>query len=529
MSTDYFAESLNLADVDYDEPVDRVTFEFGLFDGGLSRRQFVQLLGAGLVIAVATPDAGAQQQQRGGGQGRGRGGGQGRGTPAPRPISARIHLGNDGTITVLTGKVECGQGARAQITQAAAEELRVSPDRIRLIMADTAMVPDDGITAGSRTTPSTLPAIRQAAAAARDLLAELAAQKWNVDKAAVDVRNGSFVHAATQKQLTYADMASTDAKALEKMVPDNVTLTPVGQWKTLGTSVSRPNGKDLVTGAHQFPSDIRRPGMLYGKVRRAPGYGAKLTSVDPAAAKAMAGVVVVQDGSFVAVAAPSTFAADKALEALAGAAKWESAAHLSSKDLYEHLRKTARGGIPPNPHADELAKAAHQLKQTYHVAYVQHAPMEPRAAVAEWSADGQSLTVWTATQAPPRVRGELATAFKIPEDRVRVIVPDFGGGFGGKHSGECAVEAARIAKAAGKPVSLRWTRREEFTWAYFRPAAVIDAEATLDDKGAMTSWFYLNLNSGPSSIDPPYRIGKKRTQFIQCDAPLRHGSYRALA
>jgi isoquinoline 1-oxidoreductase len=202
---------------------------------------------------------------------------------------------------------------------------------------------------------------------------------------------------------------------------------------------------------------------------------------------------------------------------------------VASKDLYEHLRKTARGGVPANPFGEEISKAAKKLKQTYHVAYVQHAPLEPRAAVAEWSADGQSLTVWTATQAPPRVRGELVNAFKIPEDRVRVIVPDFGGGFGGKHSGECAVEAARIAKAAGRPVSLRWTRQEEFTWAYFRPAAVIDAEATLDEKGAMTSWFYLNLNSGPSSIDPPYRTGKKRTQFVQCDAPLRHGSYRALA
>jgi isoquinoline 1-oxidoreductase len=264
-------------------------------------------------------------------------------------------------------------------------------------------------------------------------------------------------------------------------------------------------------------------------VLRAPGYGAKLTSIDPAAAKSMKDVVVVQDGSFVAVAAPSTFAADKALEALSSAAKWESAPHVSSKDLYDHLRKTARGGIPANPFADEMAKAAQQLKQTYNVAYVQHAPMEPRAAVAEWSADGQSVTVWTATQAPPRVRGEIAGAFRIADDKVRVIVPDFGGGFGGKHTGECAVEAARIAKAAGKPVCLRWTRQEEFTWAYFRPAAVIDAQASLDAQGKLTSWYFINLNSGGSAIEAPYRTGKARTQFIQCDAPLRHGSYRALA
>jgi isoquinoline 1-oxidoreductase len=528
MSTEYLTQSL--ADIDYDEPVDRVEFDF-TFDCGLTRRQFVQLLGAGLLIAVASNSAEAQERPRGGrGGGGGGGGGGGRGgNPPNRPVSARIHLAPDGTITVLTGKVECGQGSRAEITQAAAEELRVSPDVIRLVMADTAIVPDDGITAGSRTTPSTIPAIRQAAAAARTLLVELAASKWNVDRAAVEIRDGKFVHASSQKSLGYADVAATDAKALDKTVPPDVKLTSLAEWKTLGTSVARPNARDIVTGAHQYPSDVRRPGMLYAKVLRPVGYGAKLNSIDATAAKGTKDVTVVQDGGFVAVAAPTTFAADRALDALAAAAKWDAAPHLASKDLYDHLRKTARGGVPANPYADEVAKAAKKLKQTYHVAYVQHSPMEPRTAVAEWSADGQGLTVWTATQNPFRVRGEIAGAMKIPEDRVRVVVPDFGGGFGGKHSGECAVEAARIARAAGKPVSLRWTRQEEFTWAYFRPAAVIDAEASLDDAGKLTSWYFINLNSGGSAIESPYRAGKARTQFIQSDAPLRHGSYRGLA
>jgi isoquinoline 1-oxidoreductase len=114
-------------------------------------------------------------------------------------------------------------------------------------------------------------------------------------------------------------------------------------------------------------------------------------------------------------------------------------------------------------------------------------------------------------------------------EKVRVIVPDFGGGFGGKHTGEAAVEAARLARAAGKPVAVRWTREEEFTWAYFRPAAVIDIEASLDASGRLTSWYFVNLNSGPAAIDTPYNTGRKRTEFVRCDAPLRHGSYRALA
>jgi isoquinoline 1-oxidoreductase len=110
-----------------------------------------------------------------------------------------------------------------------------------------------------------------------------------------------------------------------------------------------------------------------------------------------------------------------------------------------------------------------------------------------------------------------------------VVVPDFGGGFGGKHTGEAAEEAARLAQAAGKPVSLRWTRAEEFTWAYFRPAALIEAEASLDSKGALTSWHFININSGGSAVDTPYRSGKTRCQFVRSESPLRQGSYRVLA
>jgi isoquinoline 1-oxidoreductase beta subunit len=158
---------------------------------------------------------------------------------------------------------------------------------------------------------------------------------------------------------------------------------------------------------------------------------------------------------------------------------------------------------------------------------VQHAPMEPRAAVAEW--EGEKLTVWTGTQNPFGVRGELERAFSLPAGATRVIVPDFGGGFGGKHSGEAAVEAARLAKAAGKPVSLRWTRQEEFTFAYFRPAGVIDVEASLDANGKLATWHMVNVNSGPSGIDCPYRSPKARTRVVQSAPPLRGGSYRGLA
>src|SRR5262249_30035155 len=144
-------------------------------------------------------------------------------------------------------------------------------------------------------------------------------------------------------------------------------------------------------------------------------------------------------------------------------------------------------------------------------AYIAHAPMEPRAAVAEWTDD--KLTVWTGTQRPFGVRGDLANALKIPQEKVRVIVPDMGSGYGGKHSGEAAVEAARLAKAAGKPVKLVWTREEEFTWAYFRPGGVIEVSAGAKKDGTLTAWEAHNYNSGGSSLRTPYSVANTHTEF----------------
>lgn len=495
---------------DYNESV-----EIAAYDFGLKRRSFVQMLGAGLLIAVGAPAV----AQRGGGGGRGGAG----------KISARVFLGKDGSITVFTGKVEGGQGARAELSQAAAEELRVPVEGLRLVMADTAQVPDDGITAGSRSTPSTVPAVRQGAAAVREVLTEYAAAKWGVDRDTVRVIEGRATHEASGRSLGYGDLASDPdaARRLEDRVPGNVALTPVKEWKSLGASAPRPNRRDIVTGAHVYPSDVRRPGMLYGKVLRPPSYGARLVGIDLGPATAMAGVMAVRDGAFVGVAAPTTHQARAALAAIAETAQWETTPHVSSREVFDHLRKTAQGGIPANPHADLVSKAAHSLKRVYRVAYVQHAPLEPRAAAAEW--ENEKLTVWTGTQNPFGCRGELARAFHLSEEQVRVIVPDFGGGFGGKHTGEVGVEAARLARAAKKPVSLQWTREEEFTWAYFRPAALIEAEAGVDAGGRLTSWHFVNVNSGQAALDTPYRAGEKHCRHVPAETPLRQGSYRALA
>jgi CO/xanthine dehydrogenase Mo-binding subunit len=483
----------------------------------LSRRAFVQILGTGLLITVTD----------------GIGLGQRRGSGAGLSVSARLHLNEDGTITALSGKVEEGQGPRAQLSQAAAEELRVPADRIRLIMADTDLVPDDGITAGSRTTPYNVPPMRQAAATARELLTQFAARQWQVDVASLEVHNGTITHKTTNRRLTYADLArSKDViETFAQTVRTDVTLTPVDAWEVMGTSVSRPNSRALVTGAHRYPSDITRPNMLYGRTLRPPSYGATLESVDLSGAEAMKDVVVVREGPFVGFAAPSLHRATQALEAAARTARWKTVPHPSSRTLHAYLKEHAQTGRSrPNARGSvetSLAEAKTVLRETYTLAYVQHTPMEPRAAVAEWD-DGR-LTVWAGCDGPYRARGDLARAFGIPAERVRVIIPDMGGGFGGKHTAPAAEEAARLAKAAGRPVSVRWTRAEEFTWAYFRPAAVIECKGGVDANGSLMAWDFTNINAGGAAIDTPYNIPNTRIASVGSNSPLSQGAYRCLA
>jgi isoquinoline 1-oxidoreductase len=424
------------------------------------------------------------------------------------------------------------------LTQAAAEELRVAPEQVRLIMADTGLVANEGVTAGSGTTPRTVPSVRKAAAAARELLIGLACKRWQAAPNAVEVKNGILTHAETKRTISYADLARAEdlAKTLAQAIPAGVSLTPLQQWKVLGTPLPRPNRRDVVTGAHRYPSDIVRPGMLYGKVLRPPSYGATLTGIDLSPAKAMQGVTVLRDESFIGCTAATSFQAEQALAAIAKMATWTTTPHPSSKELFSYLKEHAQAGrgggkgrsraVEGSPQA-AFARAKTVLSQSYEIAYIQHAPMETRAGVAEWK-DGK-LTVWAGTANPFGVRGELAAALGVPQDRVRVIVPDVGCAFGGKHQCEAAVEAARLARAAGRPVSVHWTRKEEFTWAYFRPAGLIEIRGGLDANGSLIAWDHTNINSGGSAIDTPYEVPQKASRSMGSNSPLRQGSYRALA
>jgi nicotinate dehydrogenase subunit B len=446
----------------------------------LDRRDFFKSLGMGLVV-IGILDAQESGRRRVRGN-------------RPQEVGPWLHVGEDGMVTVFTGKAEMGQNTRTALVQGVAEELRRPVSSVKLIMADTDLVPYDAGTFGSRSMPDMLPQLRKVAATARRVIEEHGG----------DIGRG-------QKLLATVHIEETG-------------LTPPADWNVLGQPVPKVDGRAFVTGEHRYASDRTLPGMLHAVVIRPPAAGAALASVDTAGAQ---GATVVRDGDFLAVAAPDITTARRAASTLKP--EWKTIAQPSDSELFAILKNTAKPRTESTKGSIEegLAAADHKLSATYTAAYIAHAPLEPRAALASWEND--KLTVWTGTQVPFGVKSELASAFHIPESQVRVIVPDTGSAYGGKHTGEAAIEAARIAKQAGKPVKLVWTREDEFTDAYFRPAGVIEVQSGVTKDGALTAWEFHNYNSGGSGLATLYDVPHQRVHFHPSESPLRQGSYRGLA
>jgi nicotinate dehydrogenase subunit B len=414
---------------------------------------------------------------------------------------AWIHVGAEGAVTAFTGKVDVGQDSRTALALLVAEELGVPFEAVSVVMGDTDVCPFDPGTFGSRSMPGAGEDLRAAAAAARRIL-----ETHPIEPGVRRV----------------------------EVVSEPPPLIPPAQWRIAGNPTIRPGAADMVTGAARYPSDLSRPGMLHGKVLRPPALGATLRSADLSAALTMPGVVAVHHDDFIGVAAPDIEAAERAISAIT--AHWDVELQPGERSLVEDLRsnpvEVEEGWVGPLHHEAgdvdvALAEAPIQLSETYTTAYIAHAPLETRAVLAEWTRN--RLTVWTGTQTPFRVRRQLAEALEIAEPQVRVIVPPTGGGFGGKHVAGPALEAARLARAAGGPVKLSWSREEEFRWGYFRPAAVIDVRSGAQKAGTVTAWKFQNFNAGSPGIFTPYDIPNQRIDFQPAASPLPEGAYRALA
>ncbi|HXY08502.1 MAG TPA: molybdopterin cofactor-binding domain-containing protein, partial [Terriglobales bacterium] len=249
----------------------------------LGRREFFQWLGSGMVVCLcACPGLsrteGAHRQSE---------------DDLPQNIQAWLHIAADGKVTVYTGKVEVGQNIRTSLTQQVAEELRVSPDSIALIMGDTTLTPYDMGTFGSRTTPTMGPQLRNVSAAAREYLIDLAAQRWHADRRSLVAAAGAITDPNSHRSIAYGEL--TQGREIVQMIGDDPALEPPSQWRIAGTAMPKVDGRAFVTGKHQYSSDVIRPGMLHGKVLRPSAFRATLKSLDPAGARQIPGVTVVRD------------------------------------------------------------------------------------------------------------------------------------------------------------------------------------------------------------------------------------------
>ena len=450
------------------------------------RRQFVKLLGGGIVVLIAGPRALFAQQQ----------------PQYPDDPNAYLRIDENGRVTLYSGKVEMGQGINTSLSMMAAEELGVPLEAITIVMGDTDLVPWDRGTWGSQTTRSFGPAVRAAAAEARGVLLKLAAEKLGVPRAQLRVADG--VISGGGKRVTYGELAK--GRSISRLVDEKAVLRAVKDFTIVGKPVKRVDGRDKVTGKAIYAGDIRRPGMLYARVLRPPMHGATRTSLDTSKAKTMEGVTVVERDDLVAVLHADPERAAKALAAIR--AEWtRPEPKFDTETIYDYWRTNV-----PAP------EVKGEFQSTFEGGYLAHAPIETHTAVAELK-DGK-LTAWIGTQSPFGARTRIAQALGLDEKQVRVITPFIGGGFGGKSPIGQGVEAARLAQITGKPVMVMWTRGEEFFFDTFDPASVLRITSSMDEQGKITQWVHEVWAAGTRAAAPPYEIADaKVTPYMSRGGP----------
>jgi nicotinate dehydrogenase subunit B len=443
---------------------------------------------------------------------------------------AWIHCAPSGAVTAFTGKVDIGQDNQTALRLLVAEELPVHLGQVMLVQGDTDLCPFDIGTFGSRSMPDAGHPLRLAAAGARQLLTGLAARRWGVAPAALHAADGMVSGGPGGARLGYGELVA-GLRQLEVLSAEPPLSDPVG-WRLAGRVGHRAPRADVVTGDRRYVSDLQLPGMLHGAVLRPPSPGWTPRAVDTSAAAGLPGVTVVREDEFIGVTAADQATARKAAAMIR--ADWDEPP-AGPADMASYLREHPVAGQgwerPVDRSAgnagEALAAAALTVRATYTTAYLAHVPLETSAALADWDDNGR-LTVRAGCNVPFAVRSRLAGTLGIDESDVRVIVPPTGGGFGGKH-GDVAIEAARLARAAGRPVLVHWTRAEEFTWGYLRPMAVIDIAAAADARGAIAGWDFTDVNAGAAGTAFPYRCANTRIRYQPAASPLAQGPYRALA
>ncbi|MEE9463748.1 MAG: molybdopterin cofactor-binding domain-containing protein, partial [Bacteroidales bacterium] len=463
----------------------------------LDRRDFLKRMGGGLLITFSVSDypllfgTGLLQDEQ-------------------PDLNAYLRISEDDRVSLYTGKIEMGQGVITSLGQMLADELDVHYDSIDIFMGDTDICPWDRGTFGSLTTRRFGPLLRAAGAKARATLLEMAAEHLSLPMDQLVVKDG-IVSAKEDrdKQVSYSTL--TSGKEIVKKLEEIPELKKSSDFRFMGQSMFRMDAREKVTGEAKYAGDIQLPGMLYARILRPPSHFSKLTGVDTSKAEKIEGIEVIRDGDLVAVLHESPDMADIAISRVKGDYKTEDP-DLNNKNIFDHLVSsvTSRRTVDEGGELEAgLGLSKQVFESEYLDGYVAHAPIENHTATAVM--DDGVMKIWASTQRPFAVKEDVAEILGIPEEKVHVMQIFLGGGFGGKSRSYQAHEAARLAKISGKPVQVAWTRREEFFYDTFRPAAIVRIKSGINGSGQISMWEYEVFFAGQRGSQQFYDIPHHKT------------------
>ncbi len=424
----------------------------------------------------------------------------------------------DGVVEIRTGKVEIGQGIISTLAQIAAEELDVDYTRIRMIPADTVRSPNEGVTAGSRSTAESGSALQQACAEVRSVFLEAAARRLGTGVDELLVRDGTIHRRASNESTTYWELSGevdlardADGRAAPKRA-DQLTL--------VGKPLPRIDLPGKVIGADVYVHDLELPGMLHGRVLRPPSYRATLLDLQGAHVETMPGVVaVVRNGRFVGVVAEREEQAVAAIAALAKHARWHEAADLPDVNgLAAYLQSLPAKAMVLSEKGVAPEAGASGLSATYSRPFLAHASIGPSCAVA--CAQGGAIEIWSQSQSIYPTRKDIATTLGIAPDAITVHHVQGAGCYGHNGADDAALDAVLLARAVeGRPVRLQWSHEDELAWSPYGPAMVVAMSGSVDGSGRIADWRHEmwsnphiarpGLQQSPSllaawHIDPPF-------------------------
>jgi len=440
----------------------------------------------------------------------------------------------EGIVEVCPGKVEIGQGIVTALAQIAAEELDVALSRVRMVRARTGVSPDEAVTSGSQSVQECGTALRYAGAEARALLLGAAARRWKVIAATLSVEDGVIVDAAGGRRLPYWELDCT--ALLEVQASGLVPPKHIEDHRVVGTPAQRFDIPDKVYGLPRYVHDMVLPGMLYGRVLRPGAPGARLQSIADAAARALPGVQVVRDGSFIGVVAEREEVALKAVALLAKGALWSAGAGLPpTEGLHDWMRgqplETKVIDHKQSPAGMAAGAVVREVSARYTKSFLAHASIGPSCAIAQWS-EGR-LAVWSHSQGIYNLRADLALTFGIDKSLVTIEHVEGAGCYGHNGADDVALDAALLARGAdGRPVQVVWSRADELAWSPHGPAMLCEVKAGLDAAGNVLTWNYEVYSNGhgirpgraaiPTLLAARY-LEQPFEQYIAVNAPLASG------